>query len=88
MEFLIKTVCWSDPEMRAAAEPGQGEGYYININISASGLVNGTLSSDYLLRCLIELFVFSRRKRELLIQSRRAGQGKIISRIFLHGFLA
>ena len=89
MEFLIKTVCWSDPEMRAAAEPGQGgEGYYININISASGLVTGTLSSDYLLRCLIELFVFSRRKRELLIQSRPAEQGKIISRIFLHGFLA
>ena len=87
MEFLIKTVCWSDPEMRAAAEPGQGVGYY-NINISASGLVTSTLSSDYLLRCLIELFVFSRRKRELLIQSRPAEQGKIISRIFLHGFLA
>ena len=90
MEFLIKTVCWSDPEMRAAAEPGQGVGYYHyrNINISASGLVTSTLSSDYLLRCLIELFVFSRRKRELLIQSRPAEQGKIISRIFLHGFLA
>ena len=63
-------------------------GLLYNINISASGLVTSTLSSDYLLRCLIELFVFSRRKRELLIQSRPAEQGKIISRIFLHGFLA
>ena len=33
MEFLIKTVCWSDPEMRAAVEPRQGGGY-ININWS------------------------------------------------------
>ena len=47
MEFFIKTVCWSDPEMRAAAEPGQGEGYYININISASGLVHYPVTIYY-----------------------------------------
>ena len=49
--------------------------------------VTGTLSSDYLLRCLIELFVFPRRKRELLIQSTACWAGEnnitnLFTRIF------
>ena len=88
MEFLIKTVCWSDPEMRAAAEPGQGEGYYININISASRLVTSTLSIQWLFITLFDwaFCLFAEKKRTINTeQAGWAGENNIknlFTRIF------